>query len=451
MAFAKDFVWGAAAASYQVEGAASADGRGLSVWDMMCRQPGRVWEGNTGAEACDHYHRYAEDVGLMGDLGLHAYRLSLAWPRILPEGTGKVNLKGLDFYDRLIDALLAHRIQPWVTLFHWDYPYPLYLKGGWLNRDSADWFADYARVVVDRLGDRVGYWMTQNEPQCYLGLGLRDGVHAPGDKLGLEELLLANHHSLLGHGKAVQAIRAYAKRPSKIGAAPVGVVAIPATDSAADIAAARQRVGGVTDKGWWNNVLFTDPMILGDYPECVRTTFAAEFPTFPASDLKTICQPLDFYGANIYHGAYIEATPEGGTREVTAPLGRALTMMNWPVTPEALYWGPKLFHERYKLPIVITENGLANTDWLAVDGKVHDPQRIDFTTRYLRELRRAADDGVPVAGYFHWSILDNFEWSLGYSKRFGMIYVDYPTQRRVPKDSYYWYREIIRGNGAALG
>ena len=263
MSFPKDFVWGAAAASYQVEGAAHEDGKGLSVWDMMCRQPGKIWASNTGDVACDHYHRFQEDVRLMADIGLKAYRFSISWPRVIPNGTGEVNEKGLAFYDRLVDALLENGVQPWVTLFHWDYPYALFCRGGWLNRESADWFADYAGVIVDRLSDRVSYWMTQNEPQCYIGLGHQTGQHAPGVKLGFAEILLAAHHSLLAHGKAVQVIRARARTTPVIGAAPVGVAKIPATDSPEDIETARACTFAVERKDCWNNTWFADPMILG--------------------------------------------------------------------------------------------------------------------------------------------------------------------------------------------
>ena len=253
MNFPKDFVWGAAAASYQIEGGAFDDGKGLSVWDMMCRQPGKIWEGNTGEVSCDHYYRYEEDANLMGEIGLKAYRLSISWPRVIPEGTGKVNDKGLAFYDRLIDSLLENGVDPWITLFHWDYPYALYCRGGWLNRDSSDWFAEYAAVITDKLSNRVSHWMTQNEPQCYIGLGHQIGEHAPGVKLGFADILLAAHHSLLAHGKAVQAIRAHANLKPMIGAAPVGFTYYPATDSKVDIEAARNVMFSITKKNCWNN------------------------------------------------------------------------------------------------------------------------------------------------------------------------------------------------------
>lgn len=450
MSFPKSFVWGAAAASYQIEGAAREEGKGLSIWDMMCRQQGKIWEGNTGDIACDHYHRYKEDVKLMSDLGLHAYRLSVSWPRVLPDGTGKVNKKGLDFYDKLVDELLAKRIQPWITLFHWDYPYELYKRGGWLNRDSADWFAEYTQVLVEHLSDRVSHWMTQNEPQCFIGLGHMAGEHAPGMKMGFGQCLLAAHNSMLAHGKAVQVIRAKARTKPVIGTAQVGSPKVPVSNSQADIKAAQMAMFSIKGRHFWDNTWFTDPIILGSYPKDGLEMFKAEMPEFPQSDLKTMCQPLDFLGLNIYSGQLTKMGTDGKDTGVKMPVGPPLTTMTWHVLPEALYWGPKFIYERYKLPIVITENGMANCDWVALDGKVHDPQRIDFTARYLRELGRAIESGTKVHGYFYWSILDNFEWQHGYKQRFGLVYVDYASGKRTPKDSASWYKEVIATNGKNL-
>ena len=450
MSYPRDFVWGAAAASYQIEGGAYDDGKGLSVWDMMCRWPGKVWEGNTGEVSCDHYHRYQEDARLMGEIGLKAYRLSISWPRVLPQGTGPVDEQGLAFYDQLVDALLENGVQPWVTLFHWDYPYALYCRGGWLNRDSADWFADYAAVIVDKLSDRVSHWMTQNEPQCYIGLGHQTGVHAPGLKLAFADILVTTHHSLLAHGKATQVIRARSKIEPSVGAVPVGVIKIPATYSPEDIEAARACTFSVTRKDCWNNTWFADPMIFGTYPEDGLELFEEELPEIRSGDMETIGQPLDFYGVNVYNGQTVCATADGDCEPVPSPDGPALTTMTWRVTPECLYWGPRFLYERYGLPVAVTENGMANTDWVHLDGKVHDPQRIDFLTRYLREYERAIDDGVVAKGYFLWSIMDNFEWAHGYQQRFGIIYVDYPTGKRTLKDSAHWYKDVIASNGTIL-
>ena len=440
--FSEDFVWGAAAASYQIEGTRAA-GVGRSVWDGFCRTPGKVFDGHHGGIACAHENLAQQDVGLMDELGLKAYRLSISWPRILPTGRGTVSEQGLDFYDGLIDSLLEKGIDPWITLFHWDFPEALYFQGGWLNRDSADWFADYAAVVVDRLSDRARHWMPFNEPQCFIDLGHRVGEHAPGLNLPTDQLLRAAHHSLLGHGRVVQTIRARSKLPSIVGTVLVGVTKIPATDSAEDEAAARAVTCGVLTPDLWNNTWFADPLLIGQYPEDGKKLFAEAIASFPETDLAEIHQPLDFLGLNIYWGDPVRAGDEG-PKEVKHPIGQGRTSMGWPVTPEALYWGPKFLWDRYQCPIVITENGMANNDWVQSDGRVDDPQRIDFVKAYLKELQRANDDGVDVRGYFLWSILDNFEWALGYSKRFGLVHVDYETQKRTLKESARWYSKLIR-------
>jgi beta-glucosidase len=450
MTFPEGFTWGVATASYQIEGAPYREGGGESVWDMFCRRPEVVHAGESGDVACDHHHRYAEDVALMAEIGVQSYRFSIAWPRVLPGGVGAVHAAGLDFYDRLVDALCAAGITPYVTLFHWDFPYALYLRGGWLNRDSAGWFADYTQVVVDRLSDRVRHWMTLNEPQCFIGLGLVSGMHAPGDQIGLREALLAGHHALLAHGRAVQVIRAGAKSAPDVGYAPVGVVKMPASHRPEDVEAARQAMFCVRERDVWNNSWWMDPVFSGSYPADGLLLYAGDAPEPQPGDMETIAQPLDFFGANIYNGRLVRAGEEGKPEEVPHPTGIGRTTYRWPVTPEALYWGPRFFWERYQKPVAITENGLANNDWVALDGKVHDPQRIDFLQRYLLAFRRAIQDGVTARGFFHWSLLDNFEWHEGYQLRFGLVYVDYLTQQRVPKDSAAWYREVIRTHGASL-
>jgi beta-glucosidase len=451
MAFPKGFVWGAASAAYQIEGAAREGGKGLSVWDVFCRRPGAIYAGQSGETACDHVRRYKEDVALMKGLGLGAYRLSISWPRVLPEGTGRPSAKGLAFYDRLIDELLAAGITPYVTLYHWDLPYELYCRGGWLNRDSADWMAEYAAVVVAKLGDRVHDWITLNEPQCFVGLGYHQGVHAPGDKLDWPAVLRIAHHAMLGHGKSVAAIRAASPGPCRVGYAPFGVVKIPATDSRKDIAAAKKDMFAVTAKNVWNNTWWTDPVYLGRYPADGLKLYADDLPPIEAGDMETIHQPLDFFGINIYQGTCVRAGKGGKPEAVPPAPGIGLTAFKWPLQPEVLYWGPRFYQERYKLPIFITENGMSGTDWVAQGGGVHDPARIDFTARSLGELSLAAADGVDVRGYFHWSILDNFEWAEGFKERFGLIHTDYVTLDRTPKDSYYWYRDVIASNGKSLG
>lgn len=443
MKFPKDFVWGAAASSYQIEGAAYRDGGGLSTWDMMCRHEGKVLNGDNGDVACDHINRYQEDVDLMADLGLQAYRFSVSWPRVLPMGKGAINQKGLDFYDHLIDALLEKNITPWLTLFHWDFPHDLHLKGGWLNRDSADWFADYTALIVDNFSDRVANWCTLNEPQVYIGLGHDEGTHAPGLKMGFSEALLAAHHTLLAHGKAVQVIRARGKQAASISASHAGEFYMPDTNNAHDIAVARKLNFSIRRKSFFNNTWFSDPMVLGQYPEDGLELFGADMPKILSGDLDTICQPLDYIGTNIYCGIYVRANEESGF-EIVEKENIVRTDFDWPVTPEVLYWAPKFFAERYDLPVVVTENGMANTDPDHADnGFVEDIERVSFLSQYLTEYGRAIEDGVPCLAYFQWSLLDNFEWAEGYSKRFGMVHVDYTTQQRTVKDSAYWYSHLI--------
>ncbi len=451
MGFPKDFVWGVAAAAYQIEGAVNEDGRGLCVWDMYGRNAGNIREGDVADVACDHYHRYKEDVGIMKEIGVRAYRMSTSWPRIIPSGTGAVNPKGLEFYDKLIDELLAADVTPYVTLFHWDFPYELYCRGGWLNPDISDCFAEYTRVVVERLSDRVKHWMTINEPQWLIGGGLQLGTFAPGDKLGFAEVLLAGHHSLIAHGKCVQAIRANAKTEPLVAYAPANRIFIPQTDSPEDVAAARNRSFSIFEKTCWNNAWWLDPVYFGKYPEDGVELYGKDMPEIRDGDMETICQPLDFFAINIYDSEVVKASDgEGGVEIIPNLPGYAQTSYRWPITADVLYWAPKFYYERYKQPVYITESGMSNMDWVALDGKVHDPQRIDFLTRYLRELARACDDNIDVRGYFHWSIMDNFEWSNGFCERFGLVYVDFQTGKRTLKDSAYWYKEVIKTNGAHM-
>jgi beta-glucosidase len=457
MAFPKDFVWGAATAAYQIEGAAFADGKGESVWDVYCRRKDAIWEGQSGEVACDHYNRYKEDVGIMKRIGLKAYRFGIAWPRVMPEGVGRVNEKGLDFYDRLVDELLKAGIDPWVTLFHWDYPQALFERGGWLSPESPDWFAEYTGVIVDRLGDRVRNWFTHNEIQCFIDFGHRDSLGAPGLKLSRGEVLRAGHNALLAHGKAVQVIRAHAKLKSRVGWAAVCWTKIPASGSPADIRAARKATLWCNGKELLENTWWMDPVYLGRYPEDGLEAFGADAPKVRPGDMETICQPLDFQGMNIYNGIRIQAgkdgstgSPRGGPEVVPHPTGYPMNHFHGAVTPECLYWGPKFLYERYKLPIVMAENGTSIADCVSLDGKVHDPQRIDYTHRYLLQFERAAKDGVKIAGYFVWSLLDNFEWGHGYKQRFGMVHVDFNTLKRTIKDSAFWYGKVIKTNGRAL-
>jgi len=451
MSFPSGFVWGAAAAAYQIEGAASEDGRGLSVWDMFCRKDGAIFSGHDGQVACDHYHRWREDIQHMKEMALKAYRLSISWSRVLPEGIGATNEQGLKFYDRLIDGLLAADITPYVTLFHWDFPYELYCRGGWLNPQCVDWFAAYTRLIAQRYGDRVTHWLTLNEPQCFLGLGHRDGIQAPGLKLAWMDVLRAMHHVLLAHGRSVQVLREFSPRTPCIGWAPVGEVKFPVTLSSEDIHAARTQTMAADSRDLWNNTLFSDPVCLGHYPEDALRAWGRDFPKFSHKEMDLIHQKIDFYGLNIYRGQPVRAGADGKCENVAREPGSPNNAYSWTIDPPTLYWGPKFIYERYKVPVVITENGFAGLDWIALDGAVHDPQRIDFTRRYLMELARAVDDGVDVRGYFHWSLMDNFEWADGYRQRFGLLHVDYKTLRRTPKDSARWYANVIRSNGREIG
>jgi beta-glucosidase len=448
--FPKDFLWGAATASYQIEGAANEDGKGQSIWDVFCKKKGAVFEGHTGDVACDHYHRYKEDFALLKQLGAKSYRFSVSWPRIIPEGTGAVNSKGVDFYDRLVDEILRNDIKPLCTAFHWDYPQALYKKGGWLNRDSADWFAEYCAVIGDKLGDRVKTWATQNEPQCYIGLALLDGVHAPGDKLEFSKYLVAAHNSMRAHGKGVQALRAHVK-DAKVGYVLAAQITQPATDKAEDVEAARQAIFATNVRDPWRNAWWTDPVIFGKYPEDGVAFYGKDMPKWKASDLDEMKQPIDYLGLNIYKADTYKKGANGKPEMIPYPPGYPRSGVDWqPITPAALYWGPRFFYERYKLSLAITENGLSTRDQVFLDGKVHDPQRIDYMHRVLLELARAIKDGVPVTSYYAWSLLDNFEWADGYKQRFGMIYVDYTNQKRIPKESYEWYRKVISTNGRSL-
>lgn len=453
MQFKKDFVWGVATASYQIEGGAYEDGKGLNIWDVFSKRPGKVVNNENGDVACDHYHRYLEDIQLMKEMGVKAYRLSLSWARILPEGIGEVNQKGIDFYNRIIDALVQNGITPYITLFHWDLPYALHKKGGWLNNECVEWFSEYARVVAENFSDRVKHFFTMNEPQIFIGLGYVSGIHAPGYQVSPNETFQMAHNTLKAHGAGVIALRQYAKQEIKVGIAPTSSFHYPKTESAEDIEAARQMTMGLNkdpqqfamNVTWWS-----DPIFFGRYPEEGLKLYKDYLPEITEEDMALISQPLDFLGQNIYNGGEVCMNAEGKPEFVDRKQGYALTALKWPVTPKSLYWGPRFLYERYQIPIMITENGLSCHDMVSLDGKVHDPNRIDFLQRYLRELRRASADGVDVMGYLAWSFMDNFEWHSGYAERFGLVYVDYETQERIVKDSGHWYKTIIDSNGELL-
>jgi len=452
MSFPKNFLWGTATASFQIEGAWDEDGKTPSVWDEFCEQPGVIKDHSNGKTACDHYHRFREDVALMAERGIKNYRFSVSWPRILPEGTGKVNEAGVAFYNALIDCLLEHGIRPWMTIYHWDLPACLERKGGWVSEQMPEWFAEYTGVLADRFGDRVKDFFTINEPQCIIGLGYMTGGFAPGLKLGLKEQVTACHNLLKSHGRACQVLREKVK-DVRIGYAPCGASVIPKDETnPVDVEAARKAYFAVEkDSPSFSVAWFSDPVILGTYPEDGLKLYGQYLPEGWQEDLKLICQKLDFYAQNIYEGREVRAAEnEDGWETVPYPAGYPRTACGWPVTPRALYWGPRFLWERYKVPFLISENGMSSHDCVMLDGKVHDPHRIDYLHRYLRELRRASEDGVDIRGYFCWSLMDNFEWAQGYSERFGLVYVDYPTGKRIPKDSFEWFAETIRTNGENL-
>jgi len=453
MPFPKNFVWGAATAAYQIEGAWNADGRGRSIWDVFSQQPGKVFDDHNGNVACDHYHRWPEDVALMAGLGLQAYRMSVSWPRIQPRGTGRPNAKGLSFYDRLIDALLAAGITPWVTLYHWDLPQALQERGGFGQRDFVEWFGDYAAIVAARLGDRVKHWMTFNEPPVILGLGHQEGKFAPGLRLPFADCLLGAHHLLMAHGRAVQALRAGCRGSVKISLAHTGRERIPATIAPRDIEAARRDYFASTERSMWNLAWWADPVIFGHYPADGVKAFGRAMPRVTSEDLQLIAQPIDFISYNCYTGLPVRADARGRLQKVPGGWGAGNPRGTLPwleIAPDAAYWAARFQTERYGRPLVFSENGYCNTDFVHRDGRVHDPQRVDFLARYLGAIRRAVDEGVPVAGYFYWSLLDNFEWAEGYKDRFGLVHVDFQTQKRTPKDSYFWYRDFIRSRGRKL-
>ncbi|MBO5945904.1 MAG: beta-glucosidase [Clostridia bacterium] len=449
MGFNKNFVWGTATASYQIEGAYNEGGRGLSIWDVFSHQPGNVLRGHTGDVACDHYHRFREDVALMRELGVSAYRLSVAWPRIFPSGVGQVNSEGVRFYSELLDELKNAGIEPYITLYHWDLPYELHKKGGWLNDDVVGWYSDYAAKVVELFSDKCKNYITFNEPSCFIGAGYLNGVHAPGYKVGYKDALQMCHNVLKSHGAAVIKMRAAAKSPIKIGYAPCTTVFYPLTESAEDIEAARIanfECPPLSEDILWNCSWWSDPIVLGKYPADGLEKYRDYLPEITDEDMKLINQPIDFYCQNIYEGAPVKSDGKGGYIKAPFKVGSAKTAIQWNITPEALRWGPKFLYERYKLPFFITENGMSAHDTVSLDGKVHDPNRIDYLHRYITELERAKDEGADVRGYFLWSLMDNFEWAKGYTDRFGIIYVDFETGERIPKDSYYWYRDWIKSH-----
>jgi beta-glucosidase len=452
--FPKGFFWGTATASYQIEGAWNEDGKGTSIWDTYAHTSGKIKNGDTGDVANDHYHRYKEDVALMKDIGATAYRFSISWPRIFPNGTGASNAKGLDFYDRLIDELVAADIAPFATLYHWDLPQALQDKGGWQNRDTAKAFGDYAGYVAEKLSDRIRHFFTINEFRSFVDMGHQGKVIpipggsltialAPGLKLSKGELNQVRHHAVLGHGMAVQAIRTHGKPRTKIGPAEVIEGYVPLIETAEHIKAAQK----VTREA---NAPFLTVMLEGKYTDAYLKDAGKDAPKFTDTDLKIIGSPLDFVGINVYRPiSYVLASDEEpGWREIPFAKAHPKMLNSWlTLGPEALYWAPKFVQMLWKpKEIFITENGCASDDVLTDDGNIYDTDRVVFMRQYLTQLQRATDDGVPVNGYFHWSTMDNFEWGDGYGMRFGLIRVDFKTQKRTPKFSATWFREAARRN-----
>jgi beta-glucosidase len=432
--FPSNFLWGAATAAYQIEGAWDADGKGESIWDRFSQTPGKVTNNDTGNIACDHFHRYPEDIAIMQQIGLKAYRFSVSWTRIFPDGAGMVNPAGLDFYDRLVDALLAANIEPYLTLHHWDYPQALYEQGGWVNRENLPVFADYAAVMVKRLGDRVRKWATFNEPGVIAWAGFVSGEHAPGIKGEIGTAVQICHNLLVAHGMTIQAIRSV--NPT----VDVGIVinlwpAEPASQNPADLLAAERL---------WNRseTAFMHPLFLGYYhPEMLDSVAHFKPQIFPG-DLALIAQKLDFLGLNYYARNLVNQDHEF----VRNPESE-YTDMDWEVCPPALRRMLNRINQEYDLPpIYITENGAAFADQVSPDGKIHDPRRLEYLRNHFIQTRLAMKDGVDVRGYFVWSLLDNFEWGHGYTKRFGIVRVDYKTLKRTIKDSGKWYRRVILSN-----
>ncbi len=442
-----NFRWGVATSAYQIEGAYDEDGRGLSIWDTYCRTPGMVEDGDNGDVACDHYHRMPQDVALISSLGVDVYRFSVAWPRIQASGRGPANERGLGFYDRLVDELLRSGVDPWVTLYHWDLPQELEDKGGWPERDTAYRFADYAMLVFDRLQDRVRTWTTLNEPWCSAMLGYYEGRQAPG-RQNFADAMDAVHHLLLGHGLAAQRMRAAATAPIELGITLNMGTAMAATESLADQEAAR-RADGLGAR------IYLDPLLRGQYPGDILDDLSTRGVKLPVvdGDLAIIAEPIDVLGVNYYSShrfSGVDATgrtedEDGNPISVNVPLGRPVTAMDWEIVPEGFTeLLVRLSREYPGVPMVITENGAAFDDEADPSGYVRDDDRTEYLSSHLAAVAAARQQGADVRGYFAWSLMDNFEWSYGYAKRFGLVHVDYETQVRTPKQSALWYRDTIR-------
>jgi beta-glucosidase len=441
--FPNGFVWGVATAAAQIEGASHLDAKGESIWDRFATLPGRIKNGDTPSLACDHYHRYEADFDLIRRLGLSHYRLSISWPRVFPAGDGAVNTRGLDFYSRLIDALLARQITPWITLFHWDLPQALEDRGGWLVRSTVDAFGLYAERVIKRLGDRVKHWFTVNEIPCFIGNGYGNGYFAPGRRVNARDLNQAYHHALLAHGRGVAAVRSFAAPGSVVGLVHNHLPAppIPVTETEPDITAARELYTR-------DNRQLMGPIFLGQYPEPFLSETVADAPRVEPGDIELIAAPTDFLGLNVYAGNFVRAGAEGRPEVLSFPRGYPQGALWWlNITPQSLYWAVRHAAEVFGVKtFYITENGAAFDDDVTPTGEVLDLHRREYLRSYLIELHRAVAEGHDIRGYFLWSLLDNFEWAEGYEKRFGIIHVAFGTQIRTPKLSSRWYTEVVRNN-----
>jgi beta-glucosidase len=444
--FPENFVWGAASSAFQIEGSPLADGGGASVWSSFCAAPGHIADNDNGDVACDAYYRYAEDIALLARLGLSAYRFSTSWARIDPTGTGQWNQAGLDYYDRLVDCCLSHGIEPWLTLFHWETPQAIEDKGGWLNPDTVEAFARYAAMMAGRFKGRVKNYFTMNEPEIVLSLGYGSGVHAPGKHYDMPELFTCLKHMLLASGSAMAAMRRV-DPDSQIGIVTTGRLCYPETQN--DSQAARQETFALRDDDWlFTHSLVLDPVCLGRFELAEDTKLYSLAEQITPEQWSIIQSSPDIIGLNVYNGTMVRAT-DRGVEYVRRSQGYPRTALKWPITPEIMNDSLGYIRQRYNKPLYITECGLSCNDKIYLDGRVHDPDRIDFLHRYLLALR-AGLENTGVRGFFHWSLTDNFEWHSGYGERFGLVYVDYPTQRRILKDSAYWYSDVVSTNGASL-
>lgn len=439
-AFPEGFLFGSATAAYQVEGAVHEDGRGTTIWDTFSHTPGKTHNGDTGDVADDFYHLYPQDIQMMKELGLATFRFSVAWSRVFPTGTGAPNPKGLDFYHRMVDKLLEAGIQPYCTLYHWDLPQPLQDKGGWENIDTAKAFAHYAGYTAGKLSDKVKHFMTMNEMSSFVEIGYQQGIHAPGLMLSEKRVAQVAHYAVLGHGMAVQAIRAQAKQGTKVGVADNISATVPVYESEEQVGAARRAIREL-------NARYLTVLEEGKYTDLYLKELGANAPQFTAEEMKIIGSPMDFVGLNIYTPTYVRADDsEKGFAVVPTPSSYPHMQSPWlDIGPDAVYWGPKLVAETWNVKeLYITENGASSADAVSPDGHIYDTDRTMYLRNYLTQLQRAVSEGIPVKGYFLWSLLDNFEWADGYATRFGIVYVDFKTQKRTPKLSAAFYKQVIR-------